>query len=127
MIKISLIALATIMFITCQENQPLLSRLVGYAKDTLTMEGTNGIIVILRDLDPVDRQDWRLRRDTTVTQDGVNGFFEFDSVCYGDQDFATYIIYGIDSTENAGYQTRQYHFTPAGLVDTAPSIWLVKR
>ncbi|GEM_PF-6929295 len=111
------------LLIGCQEPNPVFTNIVGITKDTLTMEGIDSIIVILRDIDPVDRVNWRLRKDTTENE----GWFRFDSVCYGDENSVTYIIIGVDSSDNKKYQTRQYNVTVSGPIDTVPTIWLVRK
>lgn len=110
----------------CNEPNPVFTKIIGQTKDTTSQQGVNSVIVILRDLNPDDRINWRIRRDTTQDRDSIPGWYEFDEVCYGDETYMTYIIIGVDSSDNANYETRQYSVTVTGPVDTMPTIWLVK-
>lgn len=125
--KYLIVFVSTILIFGCHEAKPVYTNIVGTAKDTASMAGVNSVIVILRDLEPTDRVNWRIRRDTTEDGDSGPGWFEFDDVCYGDENYMTYVIIGVDTSDNPQYKTRQYEVTVKGPLDTVPTVWLVKK
>ncbi|HIE05781.1 MAG TPA: hypothetical protein EYP58_03165 [bacterium (Candidatus Stahlbacteria)] len=122
-----LISTIAVLIFGCNEPKPIFTDIIGQTKDTTSLNGVNSIIVILRDLNPDDRISWRIRRDTTEDLDGDPGWYEFDDVCYGDETYITYVILGVDSSDNENYESRQYNVTVSGPVDTVPPIWLVRK
>ena len=110
----------------CPQANPVFTNIVGHVKDSTSLEGIDGIVVVVRDLDPDDRLNWRIRRDTTESVSGDPGWYAMDRVCFGDEESVTWIIVGADSSDNPGYKTRALSVTVTGPVDTIRTLWLIR-
>jgi hypothetical protein len=86
------------------EEEPLICYLYGYMINNNTQQGVNDLIVRIYDIDPYNTSNGRLRYDTTMTQDSIDGFFEMDSVCYGTSGRqGNVVMIAIDDSENPNW------------------------
>ena len=117
------IILVAIFTLHCtSEEEPLIcNHLYGWLineEDSVT--GVNDIVLEIKDRKPDDLSQWRIREDTTRTEDSLMGFFEMDNVCYGttfSQGVGNVVIRA-DSTKNPGWPTQFWSPTIRGDIDT---------
>jgi len=117
-ILVFLLFLLAFLAIDCTDEEvPFICHLYGYMINGNTQQGINDMIVRIYDINPYDVRRGRLRYDTTITNDSIDGFFEMDSVCYGTSGHqGNLVMIAIDDSENPNWSDTFY--TPDIFGDT---------
>jgi len=116
---IFLIVIAFTLFNCTHKEELYLTHLYGWVKYDTTY--INGIVLVVRDINPENTAYYRFRTDTTnYSTDSLPGFFEMDSVCYGTSSYqgSQIVAVLVDSTDNPGWPKQYWYLNLSGSVDT---------
>ncbi len=118
--KILILIIAVLLLLYCSRKEELyFTHLYGRVKHDTTY--INGIILIVRDINPENTAYYRFRTDTTgYSSDSLPGFFEMDSVCYGTSNYqgGDIVAVLVDSTDNPGWPRQYWYLSLHGGIDT---------
>ncbi len=118
--KIIFLILLTFTIFNCRQKEELyFCHLYGWMQYDSTR--INGIVLMVRDINPENTAYFRFRTDTTgYSPDSLPGFFEMDSVCYGTSNFqgSQIVAVLVDSIDNPGWPRQYWYLDLKSSVDT---------